>query len=245
MTKGSWLDRGRTCEPRVVADSIKEVLAAYLDDERARLAPKTFGYYASVIELLEHSLNGYAYESLELSELELWEHASDAGNEEAFCELFGPDKIPGHLGEFLGYFMVRKVMASEELLRASGTVTKKLASWLASHGYITEAQHVEASERGGDAARDLPRAEKLAGLLYEQARTTPKFEPDDVGDDDWIDDYLVIDRVEPGSIWFEGTDPVNVAKAATDLAQPGWSVNVVLVRLGGSWHIVEVGNVYV
>ena len=54
-----------------------------------------------------------------------------------------------------------------------------------------------------------------------------------------------IDRVEPGSIWFEGTGPVNVAKAATDLAQPGWSVNVVLARLGGSWHIVEVGNVYV
>ena len=227
-----------------MADSIKQVLAKYLDDERARLAPKTFGNYAYVIELLEHSLNGYAYQSLDLADLERWEHAFEAGNEEAYCDLFGPDKIPGHLVEFLGYFMVRKVMAGEERLRAAGTVTKKLAAWLGSRGYITNEQQAVAIERGTDAARDLPRAEKLAGLLYEEARKLPKFRPDDVGDEDWIEDYLTIDRVEPGSIWFEGTGPVKVAKTASDLAQPGWSVNIVLARLGGSWRIIEVGNVY-
>lgn len=46
------------------------VLAEYLDDERARLAPKTFGNYENVIELLEHSLNGYAYQSLDQRDLE-------------------------------------------------------------------------------------------------------------------------------------------------------------------------------
>lgn len=135
-------------------------------------------------------------------------------------------------------------MAGEERLRAAGTVTKKLAAWLGSRGYITNEQQAVAIERGTDAARDLPRAEKLAGLLYEEARKLPKFRPDDVGDEDWIEDYLTIDRVEPGSIWFEGTGPVKVAKTASDLAQPGWSVNIVLARLGGSWRIIEVGNVY-
>ncbi len=227
-----------------MADSIKQVLAEYLDDERARLAPKTFGNYENVIELLEHSLNGYAYQSLDQRDLERWERASDAGNEEAFCELFGPDKIPEHLGEFLGYFMVRKVMAGAELLRASGTVTKKLAKWLGSHGYVTDDQVADATERGTDAARDLPRAEKLAGLLDEEARKLPRFDQEAVGDEDWIEDYLVIDRVEPGSIWFDGAGPVKVAKTSSDLAQPGWSVNIVLARLSGAWRIVEVGNVY-
>src|SRR2546428_13897624 len=42
--------------------------------------------------------------------------------------------------------MVRKVMAGEELLRASGTVAKKLASWLHEQGYITDEQRKEAAE---------------------------------------------------------------------------------------------------
>ena len=40
--------------------------------------------------------------------------------------MFGPEKIAENLGEFLDYFMVRKVIAGQELLKASGTVTGKL-----------------------------------------------------------------------------------------------------------------------
>ena len=62
--------------------------------------------------------------------------AARAGDEEAFCKLFGPEEIPPHLGEFLGYFMVRKVSAGQELLKAAGTVTGKLARWLEQQAYI-------------------------------------------------------------------------------------------------------------
>jgi hypothetical protein len=34
--------------------------------------------------------------------------------------------------------MIRKLMASEELLRAAGTVTTKLAKWLGVRGYLDE-----------------------------------------------------------------------------------------------------------
>jgi hypothetical protein len=34
-------------------------------------------------------------------------------------------RTPAHLGEFRGYFMVRKVIAGQELLKASGTVTRQ------------------------------------------------------------------------------------------------------------------------
>ena len=49
-----------------------------------------------------------------------------------------------NLGEFLGYFMVRKVVAGQELLRAAGTVTKKLARWLHDQGFIDETDFEEA-----------------------------------------------------------------------------------------------------
>ena len=43
-----------------------------------------------------------------------------------------------------------------------------------------------------------------------------------ISDDDWIEDQLVIERVEPGKLWFEGAiGPVKVTKQATDLARPG------------------------
>jgi hypothetical protein len=55
----------------------------------------------------------------------------------------------------------------------------------------------------------------------------------------------MIDRVEPGALWFEGEiGPVKVPKAAFDIAQPSWSVNIVLGRANETWHVVEVGNVY-
>jgi hypothetical protein len=51
--------------------------------------------------------------------------------------------------------------------------------------------------------------------------------------------------VEPGALWFEGEiGPVPVTKAASGVAQPGWSINIVLGRANKIWHVVEVGNVY-
>ena len=86
--------------------------------------------------MLRHSLDGYAYSSLDNDERRRWEQEFETDEEGAFCRLFGPEKIPPDLGEFLDYFMVRKVIAGRELLKASGTVTGKLARWLADHGYI-------------------------------------------------------------------------------------------------------------
>ena len=159
--------------------TISEVLAAYLADEKARLAAKTYGLYADVIGLLQHSLNGYAANSLDKGEYERWEELFDAEGDKhrEFCEIFGPEHILPNVGEFLNYFMVRKVMAGADLLRASGTVTKKLAKWLADKGYATAEQAADAVERGTDAARDLPMADKLWALLYEL--TSIKYSPED------------------------------------------------------------------
>ena len=51
--------------------------------------------------------------------------------EQAFTRLFGPDKNTAHLGEFLGYFMIRKVIVPATLTAAARRVTKDLVEWLA------------------------------------------------------------------------------------------------------------------
>ena len=135
-------------------------------------------------------------------------------------------------------------MAGEELLRSAGTVTKKLAKWLGERGYLDENAVETAVERGADAGCDLPKAEKLSRLLFEQAQRST-IHPGALDDDDYVEDYLMIERVDPGALWFEGEiGPVKVPKAASDPARPGWSVNIVLGRAGDTWQVLEVGNVY-
>ncbi len=70
--------------------------------------------------------------------------------------------------------MIRKVAAGQEVLRAAGTVTKALARWLHQQGWIDDEALAIAVDRGGDAARDLPKADKLASLLYELTQRSPR-----------------------------------------------------------------------
>ena len=128
--------------------TIDAALDAFLADQRRRLSERTMRNYEYVVELLRDSLNGYGPNGLEKTELRRWQKAYDQGDEEAFCHLFGPERIVEHFGEFLGYFMVRKVWASQELLRSAGTVTKKLAGWLFEHGYVSSDEREDAIEQG-------------------------------------------------------------------------------------------------
>ncbi len=231
-------------EARAPEPTIDDVLDEFLAVQEQRLAERTFANYRAVVELLRDCLNGYGHQYLDDDERLRFERAYHSGDEEAFVHLFGPQKIADVTGEFLDYFMVRKVMAGEELLRAAGTVTKKLAKWMAANGYLDAASAAEAVERGASAARDLPRAERLSRLLYEQAQRAAKNHRLHAGDDT-IEDYFTIERVEPDALWLTGgVGPVEVDGAASSLARPGWSVYLVLSPLPRGWQILEAGSVY-
>lgn len=156
---------------RIAGPTIAEVLKEFLADQRPRLAARTFGRYEDVINLLVHCLDGCAYQTLGGKEKALFDRLFNATGDEhrEFCQIFGPEHILPNLGEFLGYFMVRKVIAGEETLRAAGTVTKRLARWLAEKGHVKAEDAAEGADRGGAASRDLPEAGKLADLLREFA----------------------------------------------------------------------------
>jgi hypothetical protein len=227
------------------SETIDTVLDAFLEEQRARLADRTYRNYEDVIRLLRDSLNMYAHSSLSAAEAKRWQKAFDAGDEEAFCHLFGPREIPPHLGEFLGYFMVRKVIAGQELLKAAGTVTGKLVRWLETQAYIESDVAAVAVDRAKDSARDLPAADRLGDLLQAVAARAPEIDVDDVDDEDWVEEQLMVSEIEPGRIWFEGdVGPFDVPERASELAQPGWMVFIVAARVKKRWHLLEVGTVY-
>lgn len=124
-------------------------------------------------------------------------------------------------------------------------MTKGLARWLAEQGYVDPDDAEVARDRAADAGRELPRADKLGNQLFRHARRTKlPVHPNDIPDEDWVEDHLPVTRVEDGRLWFGDAGPVEVPSAASDLAEIGWHVTVVLARLDGAWRLVHVGAVY-
>lgn len=91
---------------------------------------------------------------------------------------------------------------------------------------------------------EVPAAERLSHVLYEACGRNAAI-ADNVGDGEIIDDYLVVERVAPGRLWLIGVDgALKVPEAASRLARPGWTINLVIQREGDLWRLLEVGNVY-
>jgi hypothetical protein len=156
---------------------------------------------------------------------------------------FGPEDAIDGYSEFLGYFMSHKVMCGKDTMRAAGTVTKKLAKWLADKGYIEDT--ADAQERAGEAAKDLPNATEVLDLLdaYLDARAP-------VEHGRAIQDHFTIDRIEPGQLWLSpltaGSSvlgPVPVPKKVAALCEVGWDISGAVAKVGTGWRLVEVWNV--
>ena len=231
--------------PTIANPNIKVVLKRFLACQRERLKPRTYRHYEEIIALLEHCLNLYGYQELEnASETTLYVRLSDYKNL-TFCEIFGPEKILDNLSAFLGYFMIRKVVGSEALLRSAGTVTKRLIKWLLEENYIGEREAQKSLKIAAEAARELPAAERLARLLYEYAQThAPRH---------WtaeLDDYFTVEKVTPTSLLLSGVTintgivEVKVPREITQHCKVGWQINLLLGETRHGWRILETGNVY-
>ena len=133
-------------------------------------------------------------------------------------------------------------MCGNDLMQAAGTVTKKLAKWLAEKGYIEDTEN--AQERAGAAAKDLPNAQTVLELLNAYCDETA---PDRHGGE--IQDHFYIDRIEPGKLWLDPLTsssvigPIPVPKQVTALCEPGWDIGGVVAKVGTGWRLVEVWNV--
>ncbi|GLI34898.1 hypothetical protein DAMNIGENAA_23310 [Desulforhabdus amnigena] len=197
-----------------------------------------------MIDLLRHCLNGYGYHELDnSSDIALYEKLYFQKNRE-FCVIFGPDKILPSLSNFMNYFMIRKVMASEALLQVTGTVVKKLIKWLEEQGYIDREYALRGLRIATEAARELPAAERLARLLYEFAQNhAPRYWTSE------LDDYFILEKVRPGILLLSGSTvsgvvEVRVPKEITDHCREGWQINLLLGKTRNGWCILETGNVY-
>jgi hypothetical protein len=88
---------------------IKEVFEQFLSEQQSKLAPKTYRDYASVIELFEHQLEGYAWNNLAHGQ-QAYETAQKKGK--SFIELYDHTHIAENVREFLARIFHKKAQTS-------------------------------------------------------------------------------------------------------------------------------------
>jgi len=216
--------------------TIAQVFQEFLVEQKPRISHKTYLKYESIIQLYESYLESYwpghdgEYDKI-----------TKAGG--TYCGTFGPEDATAGYSEFLGYFMPRKVICGKETMQAAGTVTKKLAKWLAEKGYVEDTE--EDQERAGEAAKDLPNASAVLDLLDAYVDETA---PARHGVE--IEDHFWIERIEPGKLWLKPLTagdsvigPVPVPRKVTALCQPMWDISGVVAKTAKGWRFVEVWNV--
>jgi hypothetical protein len=225
--------------------TIEVVLDEFLEEQEERLKPSTMRKYEDIIELFQSCLDGYAHQYLDKQEDALFGRLYNADGDEhrEFCQVFGPDKIPDSVGEFLNYFMIRKVMCGKELKQAAGTVIKKLGKWLGEKGYVKPESAGAMTDRGATAAKELPAAEELAWMLAEYAELTA------VDCDEVIEDHFTIEAVEPGKLHLSALSGdekiiIGVSQDISNACRVGWSISGAMGKTNRGWCILEAWNVY-
>ena len=242
-------------EADIAEPTIEKALDAFLADQRRRLRGRqTLRKYEQIVALLQRHLNADGPEMLTDAERALFERLNEAGpGQRSYCQIFGPEKIAPRLDTFVGYFMIRKATASAELLRAAGTVSKKLLAWLEMAELLNDAEAAIELADPAATSRDAARGREAADLLMAAAARFADRVPE-LPDEDYVEfDHHTIARVEPGRLWLEvyGDDgvaveagPIRVPAEATQRLQAGWDISCGLGRIGGRWELVEVANVY-
>ena len=226
--------------------TIKHVFEEFLEEQQVRLKPRTYGGYEDAIYLFEQCLNSYAYQYLDDKDSKLFDKLYNEKNKE-FCELFGPDKIgSSEIGEFLDYFMIRKVMGSEELMKTVGRVMRKFVKWMNEKGYMNEGEYDNSAEIVDELKDELPKVVELSSLIYEYIEDNP---PEDFSES--VDGYFRVIKIEPRKLWLEdyiacgGTlGPVSVSTEISSMCKEGWVIYLELGKTSKGWQMLVSGTVY-
>ena len=218
--------------------TIDALFAEFLAAQRARLSPQSYSRYEAIVDNL---YRGYLERYWPGHSGKDYDAVTRAGG--TYCGTYGADDITSGFSEFLGYYMPRKVIASNATMKAAGTVVKKLARWLVAQGYTEDDETIR--DMVGTTARDLPASQKLLDELCDWLSETGP-----VKSGKSIEGHFWIQRVESGRIWLESMipgdeviGPIQVPAKVARACKVGWDIGGAVARTGKGWRLVEVWNI--
>ncbi|HSA53823.1 MAG TPA: hypothetical protein VLH10_27390 [Yinghuangia sp.] len=115
--------------------SIAQLLDRFLSDQEERLTLQQYRACSTVVDMLAAYLNRYAFTTLNVADRQEWDQAYEAGDTEAFCNLFGVRKLVAGIKPFHGEHLRTRLRVPEMVQEHALTVTSELADWLSSSGH--------------------------------------------------------------------------------------------------------------
>ena len=155
----------------------------------------------------------------------------------------------GHVSNFLEWFLIRKVMGPQWMMKAAPTIMKKYFKWLDQKGLLAEGVIDEVLDTTKQAAKDLPRVDQAAELLFNLCDlNSSKYMDRDFDDDGYMEGYGEVTGILGDKLHLdyggEKIGPVQVTKEIAGHLKKDDTINLVVRRIGKKWVPLEVGNVY-
>lgn len=217
---------------------IDESMKLFLKETSDKLSSKTVQKYEYVLDLFHDYLANYG----ELS----YEENKDEG---IILTADTQELHDGQVSNFLEWFLIRKVIGPAWLNTSAPGIIQKYIKWLDKNGLLAEGAMDDVVETTKKAAKDLPRVEKAASLLYKFCdKNSDRFSVDDFDGEDYMEGYGEITEIIEDKLHldYEGekTGPIQINREIAKHLKKGDTVNLVVVRKGKLWYPVEAGNVY-
>lgn len=217
---------------------IDESMKLFLKETSDKLSSKTVQKYEYVLDLFHDYLANYG----ELS----YEENKDEG---IILTADTQELHDGQVSNFLEWFLIRKVIGPAWLNTSAPGIIQKYIKWLDKKGLLAEGAMDDVVETTKKAAKDLPRVEKAASLLYKLCdKNSDRFSVDDFEDEDYMEGYGEVTGIIEDKLHldYEGekTGPIQINREIAKHLNKGDTVNLVVVRKGKLWYPVEAGNVY-
>jgi len=242
-------------------ETISSTFNKFLKYKKKDVKKTTYNKYDDILFLFKSFLNGYAYNYLDEDDLDLFETKFNQENKE-FCEIFGIDKIDvGEIEEFMGYFLIRKVLGGKESIKYSGTVLRQLLKWLKNNSYIGKSKFDELIDIVDRLKDELTKVLEVTDILYEETTGSSMkygiFPFDKSGSNNLAqyettrESVFYIKDIKKGKLWLgdlsapsETIGPVIVPDEVSSLANEGWQLHLAIGKKGNKWDILESGDVY-
>jgi len=115
--------------------SIAQLLDRFLSDQEDRLKIQQYRTCSNVIDMLTSYLNRYAYTTLIGTERHEWDRAFSAGDDRAFCNVFGVRKLITGIKPFHAQHLRGRLQSPELVQEHALAVTTDLVDWLGARGH--------------------------------------------------------------------------------------------------------------
>lgn len=224
-----------------------EILTEFIEDTGKTVSDRTLNKYKDAIDLFALFLRDTRYDENEDLEYDVKEEQKRvlAALDFDFSEVTSEA-----IEQFLGYFLIRKVMDTISFKDDVSKRMHKFVKWAYQKGYMSKENYEDCEPMVKRLKTDVRLAEELFFVL---ADYVDEDQPENCEEESY-EDYFQIKKVTPGKLYLESIYPfgdeldeeiiVKVPEKISSMCKADWQICMEIAKCGPEWKILMSGSVY-